>query len=265
MKRALIDADSIIYIIAWNHKESDEVAVKEACDTFLRDILLLTGCDEYIGSFSSKDNFRHELYKFAEYKGNRGEKKDWLLLWEKTIKDHFINKHGFVQPDNVEADDVVAAMAWMCKHTTGTPYVICSPDKDLRQIPGTFYNFAKQGEEQPVTFEVTTEEAHRNYWMQVLTGDTTDNIAGVPGLGEVKAAKLLDTAMSSVQYQSLAQAAFTKYFGTHYGRIIFEETQHTIRLLDPGHPLYAPYESFMDRVFNNFVRKPVTSKGVFDV
>jgi len=41
MKRALIDADSLIYIIAWNHKESSEVDVKEACDTFLRDILLI--------------------------------------------------------------------------------------------------------------------------------------------------------------------------------------------------------------------------------
>lgn len=264
MRRALIDADSIIYIIAWNHKDSSEDAVKESCDIFLRDILLLSGCDEYIGSFSSKENFRYELYKLTPYKGERPEKPEWVIQWEKVIKDHFINKHGFVQPDNVEADDVVAAMALICLNN-GVDYVICSPDKDLRQIPGIFYNFAKQGEGQPVTTKVSGTEARRNFWMQVLTGDTTDNIKGVPGTGEVKAAKLLDEAMDPVQYESIVQAAFIKYFGTYYGRTIFQETVYTVKLLTPDHALYAPYKGFMDRVFTEAVHTLKTSKGIFDV
>ena len=38
---------------------------------------------------------------------------------------------------------------------------------------------------------VTLPEANEFFWTQVLTGDRTDNIRGIDGLGPVKATKLI--------------------------------------------------------------------------
>lgn len=264
MKRCLIDADSLIYIIAWNHKESSEVDVKEACDTFLRDILLMSGCDEYIGSFSASKTFRNDIYKVAQYKGNRPEKPDFVKQWETVIKTHYMLKHGFVLPGNCEADDVVIAQAYFCQ-CNNIDYVIASPDKDLKQFPGTFYNYSKQGEELPVLTTVTKEEAYRNFWTQVLTGDGTDNILGVPGLGPVKVMKAFDTAIDTIQYPSIAKEAFYKYYGEYYGRIIFEETVSTCKLLVPEHKYWHLASEFMGEVFTKCVRILRTGATIFDV
>ena len=62
-------------------------------------------------------------------------------------------------------------------------YAILSGDKDLRQIPGR-RKWVGQEEEY-----VSVEQAERMFWIQVLAGDTTDNIAGCPGYGKVTAEK----------------------------------------------------------------------------
>ena len=62
---ALIDADSIIYIIAWHYKEfdvsSDEL-VKLATDKLVKSILIGANSTHYIGSFSATSNFRQDRY-----------------------------------------------------------------------------------------------------------------------------------------------------------------------------------------------------------
>ena len=269
-KRLLIDADSLIYIIAYNHREgSDERSVKDSCDTFLADMMLMSGCDEYIGSFSSSKNFRHELYKYAEYKGKRPEKADYVKLWEPVIKEHYVNKHGFIVPGTercpveLEADDVVVALAHLCIED-GIKYVIASPDKDLRQVQGIFYNYAKQGEDIPVTTEITPVQAQFNFWFQMLTGDSTDNILAVPGLGPVKALKLLD-GIEAFQMKSVVLSAYCKYFGSYYGNIIFAETFNTIMLLSPKHMMWEGYRPYIEHVHHGCVHTLQTAKGIFDV
>jgi hypothetical protein len=269
--RLLLDSDSLIYIIAYNHREYDilaEGSVKESCDTFLRDILLLTGCDDYIAAFSSKECFRNELYKYAPYKGGRPEKPEWMLLWEPVIRKHYVGKHGFVEPEFMEADDICVAMAHYCSED-GIGWVIASPDKDLRQIAGRFYDYRQQANPDIAASpmgvtSLSAEQAHRNFWMSVLTGDSTDNIKAVPGLGPVKAGKLLDEAMDPLQYSSLALSAYTKYFGSHYGNIIFRETVDTIMMLNPRHTYWAGYKDTMASIYKGSVRILQTSKGIFD-
>ena len=224
----------------------------------------MSECDEYIGSFSASQTFRNEIYKVNKYKGDRPPKPDWVKAWEMVIKNHFINKHGFIQPENVEADDVVVALAQACG-SEGIDYVITSPDKDLRQYPGTFYDFTKQGEGIPIITTVTREEAYRNLWMQVLTGDATDSILGVPGLGPAKAAKLFDAAMDKMQYPSIAKEAFIKYYGPYYGVIIFEETLNTVKLLVPDHKYWHLASEYMSYVYTNCVRQLKTGASIFDV
>ena len=65
--------------------------------------------------------------------------------------------------------------------------IICSLDKDLLQIPGHHFNFVKN----KFTY-VTPEEGVLTFYKQILTGDTTDNIFGIRGIGPKEAAKALD-------------------------------------------------------------------------
>jgi len=262
----LIDADALVYIIAWNHKDSDEIGVKLSCDTFLSDILLLTGCDQYIGVFSDKVSFRNEWYRYAPYKGQRKDKEQWLLDWESVIKNYYINKHGFVTATDLEADDIcVAGSVYFT--AAGVDTVIASPDKDLRQVPGKFYNFSKKTvEDAPVVIElVTDEQANYNLWLSIITGDMTDNVYGVPGLGPVKAKKLLDEAIDPLQYLSIARGAYAKYFGPHYGRIIFDETRITIMMMQPGHTLWPGYKADVIGLLESSIRNKQASAGMFDV
>ena len=61
-------------------------------------------------------------------------------------------------------------------HTTEENTIICSPDKDvLKQCIGMHYNYGK-GVHVP-------DEALKFLWVQVLMGDSTDNIVGIPGVG----------------------------------------------------------------------------------
>jgi DNA polymerase-1 len=65
-------------------------------------------------------------------------------------------------------------------------YRICSIDKDMQQIPGAHYNW-NTGKK----FVVTKEDADWSFYMQILTGDPGDGYTGIPGIGKVKAAKIL--------------------------------------------------------------------------
>lgn len=263
----LIDADSLIYVIAWNYREmGTDTEVKRSCDSILRDIITLTQAEYYIGSFSSSPSFRNEVYKYAPYKGNRGEKPEWVLQWKDIIEEHFTNKHGFLKIKDLEADDVVTACSQAFQEA-GEPCIICSPDKDLRNRPGRLYVPKKQqeGEDFAITLlEISEEEAHRNFWTQMVCGDGTDNVAGIPGLGEVKCKKLLDEAMDPMVYESIVRGAYVKYFGVHYGRLIFEETKKTLMLMHPEHPMWDEYRFQLAHVPNER-RKMVTGASIFDI
>lgn len=246
---ALIDADSWIYVIAWidrpteeNPDGSTEQEIKSACDNMLREIMDLTQATDYIGAFSNR-SFRHERYKYKSYKGNRPEPEEWFTRWKQVIIDHFTEAHGFLKCDGLEADDVVIAVAEImrnCNHQ----HVIVSPDKDLRNYPGLFYVVKKVPGETTGSFVRITEElAYRSFWEQMVCGDDSDNVAGIPGLGPAKCKKLLDEALDPMQYPSLVQGAYQKYFGPHYGKIIYNETYETLLLMQEEHPLYDHYRT----------------------
>jgi 5'-3' exonuclease len=262
---ALIDADGIVYIVAYNHREnSSEEAVKESCDTYIRDIMLLTDATDYIGVFSpaSFTVFRNEVYRYARYKGNRPEKPDFMGMWENTIKQYFQDKYGFITVPELEADDIVAGAAYALGLDK---CIICSPDKDLKQVPTIHYDYKKEGAT-PEIIDATT--ATICFWMQMLEGDGSDNIAGVPGLGPVKAKKIINDVIengSLIQLPSTVCNAYVKYFGAFYGKMIYEETLKAIQLMVPTHPLYKQYDEKMQRALDHRKTMPVKRSGFFDI
>jgi DNA polymerase-1 len=80
----------------------------------------------------------------------------------------------------LEADDVMGILATR----PGVNCVIVSQDKDMKTIPGSVWN----GEELTTYSE---DEADYHHMLQTLTGDTADGYKGCPGVGKVKAEKIL--------------------------------------------------------------------------
>jgi len=70
-------------------------------------------------------------------------------------------------------------------------------------IRGWHYNFVKQN-----LYYVTEQEAIKNFYIQILTGDRVDNIPGLKGIGPVKAKKILKDCQTE---QDLFDAVLEKY------------------------------------------------------
>ena len=80
----------------------------------------------------------------------------------------------------LEADDALGIYA-----TQHPGCTICSPDKDMRQIPGQLYDMNE------VT-TITEEEGDHWHLIQSLAGDQTDGYSGCPGLGVKRAVSLFE-------------------------------------------------------------------------
>ena len=143
---------------------------------------------ELTGVFlSSGENFRHRLAT-KKYKGNRDDAIRPKYYAE--VRKYLIDYYGALTFESIEADDALA----MCQKDDTA---IVSIDKDLLQVPGYHYDWVK-GDKMYISPEVGL----RKLWLQVLTGDGTDNIPGIRGVGPVKARKLL----ADVPDEGLAQA-----------------------------------------------------------
>ena len=107
---ALIDADSLIFIIGSNHRDSDdEDSVIEACKSLLDMIMTTSMSTHYIGSFSGANCFREDVYKVRKYKGTRGPKEDWYYKWKPLITKTYKEEYKFMEHEGLEADDVIIA------------------------------------------------------------------------------------------------------------------------------------------------------------
>jgi DNA polymerase-1 len=167
-------------------KEREEVFAE--VDQALRGYARTLGASRVVVCLSdlTGNYFRKTLYPL--YKASRvGTVKPLLLM---DVKQHMIEKHkAYVRP-GLEADDVLGILS---THPTLLPgeKVIVSVDKDLATIPGLLYNPDKDDEPR----RVSEEEADYNHLFQTLTGDTTDGYPGCPGIGPMRAKKILEDAL----------------------------------------------------------------------
>lgn len=118
-------------------------------------------------------NYRYDIATIAPYKGNRVNKKP---RYYNELREYAVQKWGAVVVEGMEADDAVSIEQW--KHKDKST-VLVGIDKDLRNTPGHHYNPRKQEHSY-----LTLAEADLNFWMQVATGDSTDNVKGLHKVGE---------------------------------------------------------------------------------
>ncbi len=185
---ALLDADSYVWVSAYHNKDGnqDERMLNEL-DDFILSLLRDVKADKYAGFLKGKiPSFRHTMFK--DYKANRPEPQPWLTRARPIVEKHLVNNWKFQLVDGIEVDDAVASAQFQLSETPGYEPVICSRDKDFKQISGYHYDPKKREE----TY-VSVEEARLNMLMQLLVGDVADNIKGVAGIGPVKALKALES------------------------------------------------------------------------
>lgn len=194
--KALIDGDIVAFMCAASAENDDEAWIPNSrADNLIDRILQETEADEYEVWLSGDNNFRYQVY--PEYKANRID--TYRPKWEKEVKEHLRKEWQANTAHGCEGDDYLGIRQYdLSGHnfSIGDKHsVICTIDKDLNQIPGWHYSWelTKLGKviRPAKIWFITPEEATRFFYTQLLVGDPTDNIKGVPGIGPKKAEKLL--------------------------------------------------------------------------
>lgn len=184
----LIDGDIIGYRIGFSTEEENEKIVLSRVATFIETMLWEDlQAESYQGYLTGSTNFRNEIAVTAPYKGNRTAPKPKHL---QLIRDYLVSAWDFQVSEGQEADDSIAIEHVARNYES----VIASIDKDFHQLKGRHWNFVKK----EMTF-ITEEEAIKNFYRQVLTGDRVDNIIGLKGIGPVKADKILSERESAAE------------------------------------------------------------------
>ncbi len=154
--------------------------------------------------------FRHERY--TQYKANR-DKAPSDLHAQVPVIEEILSALGVpcLRADGFEADDVIATLADACRKS-GRPCWVFSGDKDILQCIGGNVRLLAQEKGASDIVEYSREKVFESrgvYPEQIvdylaLTGDSSDNVPGVPGVGDKTALKLL-TSYKSIDgiFQSL--------------------------------------------------------------
>ncbi len=137
--------------------------------------------------------FRHKMY--ADYKANRPPMPDDMATQIPVIKSIVKNLNiKMVEREGYEADDIIGTMARVCEEK-GLRVVMVTGDKDFRQLitPNTVMLDTMKD---AVTDYTSLKEAYgfepeKFIDVMGLSGDATDNIPGVPGVGEKTAVDLI--------------------------------------------------------------------------
>ena len=222
--KVFVDADSIAYAAAYaEHPTQMEQTVdgyingiKEACQS--NDIV------GFVENPEGKNNYRKFVAVTRVYKGNRAgkEKPPWLT----EAKQYLRQKHGFNFVNAMESEDACSISA----HALGLDKCyIAAIDKDLHQIPATFYDYKYKRWK-----SVTAEEAEYNLYAQVLSGDSTDNIPGVAGMGGKKAEAAL------MEADHLPTMCAQVYKDKGYGYEYFLEQARLIYILRRHGDVFTP-------------------------
>ena len=197
MRTVLLDGDVYLFQAAsavqqecdWGDGVwSTHASLPDACDKFLEDtnaVRKYFDCDRMVVALSDPSGryFRHDI--FPSYKEKRRNTRKPILYnaLRKWCEEEY---HTLTKP-GLEADDVLGVMATRNTGPSWGEKIIVSPDKDMGTIPG-MWSVGAGDKAMPVS-EWDAVKAHMK---QTLTGDTVDCYPGCPGVGPVKAQRILD-------------------------------------------------------------------------
>jgi len=199
--KVLIDGDIVAYRAAFASQKDfpDRAASKvdEIMSTILKDTTVFIDHSSYEVYLTGSGNFRHEIAKSADYKGNRkGREKPIHLSF---CKDYLIINYNARVTEGEEADDAIAIRAT----ELGKDTIIASVDKDFLQVPCIHYNMTKQS-----FTEIGEFEGLQKFYSQILSGDATDNIIGLSRVGPKTAEKMLKDCRTELDMWDVCVQAY---------------------------------------------------------
>lgn len=197
-----IDADFLAYMMSYE-KEGNHIPFEDMCFNVkgqVEKMRLMAGAESvflHLTPGTSDKGGRGAIAIQKEYQGNRKDR-------DRPEKLHILREWmGKNYPAQLyhdcEADDGMSSAQWaMVRNGFRERSVICSKDKDLLMVPGWHmdwdtFELAQSVDEtgNPNEFGYTYLDSSKSaskikgfgtkfFWGQMLTGDTADNIAGLP-------------------------------------------------------------------------------------
>jgi len=230
---ALLDADIICYEFGnMRDLETTELLawpiVRKFVDDRIAQICTDTDADEMELYLTGAGNFRKTVATILPYKGHRPEDKPphWL-----NIREHLIENYDAEVVHGMEADDAVgirqseAIQGDREKSHIQVETIICSRDKDLHMIPGWHYQW-ECGKQAMRKWFVDDLEAIQFFYKQLLTGDATDNILGLFGVGsKASCVKAIDNITDEYEMFTVVADAYESRFGSWYYDAMLENAQ----------------------------------------
>src|SRR4051812_16603137 len=200
----LIDGNSLVYRAFFALPESIATSTGEPTNaifgfaSMLVKILTEYGSQPTIVAWDAGSSGRKEVY--SEYKAQRTSRPD-LLKEQWPAMEPLVEAFGYrnVKVDGYEADDVIATLATQAKEK-GIEVMIVTGDRDAFQLiePGVQVMATSRGITETKIYDrqavidryAIPPELIPDFYG--LKGDTSDNIPGVPGIGDKTAAQLLN-------------------------------------------------------------------------
>lgn len=225
--------------------------VIEQLESRIQEIVDEAGTEgEPILFFTGKNNFREKLATTFVYKANRPPKPFHYA----NIKVYLKSRFKYYEEEGLEADDLLGIFL------TAYPdkYICASRDKDLKQIPGWHFGW-EVGRQPAFGPELVDEVGYlklssdrkkilgtgaKFLHFQMLHGDTTDTIPGLPRYGIVKAFNTINPCNTIEEMEKAVLEAYRAFYGDdaevrmiEVGRMVYmvrERKGNLIKLYNPS-------------------------------
>ena len=150
---------------------------------------------EYVGVAFDVSSKTVRKEKFEDYKANRKPMPEDLrpqIPWIRELLEAY--RIPILEMEKYEADDVLGTLSRKAA-AEGFEVILVSPDKDLMQLVGDGVSVQHTGRDKRYDPALVEEDygvpPAKIVDMLALMGDSSDNIPGVPGIGEKGAQKLI--------------------------------------------------------------------------
>lgn len=222
----VFDGDLICYQKGFKHEKTEEwYIVEHDIDSWIAEFFEKFGTYNYIIYLTGKNNFREQAAVSHPYKGQRTKPKP---KWHGDIRKYLVALHSCKVVEGYEADDEIAM------HLTRNKNAIhIGIDKDLWQVEGWHYRFATHNSpEIPlryITHEGSLELTEKKklvgtgmkwFYAQMLIGDRTDNIFGVPRCGDIGAYNALKECETEKECYDVVKEKYEAAFENPEERLI---------------------------------------------